>query len=288
MKKIFFVAYSPERINPGDKINILNKITKIVGSNNIKTINKVRKLYSKICGSIHVAKSIKIAESAKVIENIQRDINIAFINEISVLFNKLNIPTMEVLKAAQTKWNFHNYSPGLVGGHCISVDPYYLSFKAKQHKFKTKIILAGRQTNESMGRYVAKKTIKLLTINKINLSTARVAVLGYAYKDNIPDTRNTKILQVINELKKNGIIVNVFDSLVKNNAFKKIKIYDFKNLKKFKYDAIMLAVSHNIFLKKISYYNKFYKDDQKKIFIDVKNNYSVKDLKKEKFIFFQL
>jgi UDP-N-acetyl-D-galactosamine dehydrogenase len=288
LDKDFFVAYSPERINPGDKINILSKITKIVGANNIRTLNEVKKLYSKVCRSVHLANSIQIAESAKVIENIQRDVNIALVNEISVLLNKLNIPTMEVLKAAKTKWNFHQYFPGLVGGHCISVDPYYLSFKAKQHNFKTKLILSGRETNEAMGRYVAKKTIKLLAINKVNLSTARVAVLGYAYKDNIPDIRNTKILQVINELKKNGIIVNVFDSLVKNNAFKKIKIYDFKNLKKFKYDAIILAVSHDIFLKKISYYKKFYKDDHKKIFIDVKNNYSVTDLKKEKFIFFQL
>ena len=157
----FEVAYSPERVNPGDKVNVISTITKVIGANNKKTLNKVKKLYEKICKSLYVVSSIKIAESAKVIENIQRDINIALVNELSILFNKLGIPTNEVLKASETKWNFHHYKPGLVGGHCISIDPYYLAFKAKEKNYIPKIILSGRRLNESMSKYVAKKTLNL-------------------------------------------------------------------------------------------------------------------------------
>ena len=286
----FKVAYSPERVNPGDKVYTLKTITKIVGANDKITLGRVRNLYQKICKVVYTVSDIKIAESAKVIENIQRDINIAFVNELSILFNKLKISTNEVLKAASTKWNFHYYKPGLVGGHCISVDPYYLSFKAKKNKINTKLILSGRQINESMGKYVANNTIKLLSNNKINLLTARVAILGFTFKDNIPDIRNTKVLQIIKELKKYKINVKIFDSLASKKEAKKknIQLYDFKDLKKFKYDAIILAVSHDIFLKKINFYNRFFKNKKNKIFIDVKNNYSQKELKKHKFEFFQL
>jgi UDP-N-acetyl-D-galactosamine dehydrogenase len=289
-KEDFKVGYSPERVNPGDKVNTLTSITKIIGANDQETIQKVKSLYKKICKEVHLVSSIKVAESAKVIENIQRDINIAFVNELSILFNKLKISTNEVLEAASTKWNFHYYKPGLVGGHCISVDPYYLSYKAKENKFNTKLILSGRQINESMGKYVAIQTIKLMSDNKVNLSAARVAVLGFTFKDNIPDIRNTKVLQLINELQKHKIIVKTFDSLASKNEAKKLKIklYDFKDLKKFKYDAIILAVSHDIFLKKISFYNKFYKNKKMRLFIDIKNNYSVNELKKQKLKFFQL
>jgi UDP-N-acetyl-D-galactosamine dehydrogenase len=289
-KEDFKVGYSPERVNPGDKVNTLTSITKIIGANDQETIQKVKSLYKKICKEVHLVSSIKVAESAKVIENIQRDINIAFVNELSILFNKLKISTNEVLEAASTKWNFHYYKPGLVGGHCISVDPYYLSYKAKENKFNTKLILSGRQINESMGKYVAIQTIKLMSDNKVNLSAARVAVLGFTFKDNIPDIRNTKVLQLINELQKHKIIVKTFDSLASKNEAKKLKIklYDFKDLKKFKYDAIILAVSHDIFLKKVSFYNKFYKNKKMRLFIDIKNNYSVNELKKQKLKFFQL
>ena len=222
-KKDFKVAYSPERVNPGDKVYTLNTITKIVGANDRITLVKVKNLYQNICKVIYPVHNIKVAESAKVIENIQRDINIAFVNELSILFNKLNISTNEVLKAASTKWNFHYYKPGLVGGHCISVDPYYLSYKAKKNNFNTKLILSGRQINESMGKYVAKNVIKLLSNNKVNLSTARVGILGFAFKDNIPDIRNTKILQIINELQRNKIKFKVFDSLASKNEAKKKK-----------------------------------------------------------------
>lgn len=289
-RKDFKVAYSPERVNPGDKVYTLNTITKIVGANDKITLSIVKNLYQKICKVIYPVSNIKIAESAKVIENIQRDINIAFVNELSILFNKLKISTNEVLKAASTKWNFHYYKPGLVGGHCISVDPYYLSFKAKKNNINTKLILSGRQINESMGKYVAKNVIKLLSNNKINLSTARVALLGFTFKDNIPDIRNTKVLQIIKELKRYKINVKIFDSLASKKEAKKknVKLYDFKDLKKFKYDAIILAVSHDIFLKKIYFYNKFFRNKKIKIFVDIKNNYAPKEFKKHKFIYFQL
>ena len=290
-QKDFFVAYSPERVNPGDKINTLKNITKIIGANDIQTLGKVRKLYQHICKSIYTVDTIKIAESAKVIENIQRDINIAFVNELSVLFHKLNIPTNAVLKAASTKWNFHYYTPGLVGGHCISVDPYYLAYKAKEYNYVPKLILSGRKINESMGKYVAVEIQKILSKNRINIKTAQVAVLGFSFKENIPDIRNTKIINIIKELQKQKIKIKVFDSVASKDEVKekyKINLYNFKDLNKFKYDVIILAVAHKNFLKKISYYNKFYKDNKNKIFIDIKNKYSNYDLLNNGYKYFQL
>jgi len=289
--KDFFVAYSPERVNPGDKVNILQTITKIVGANDKSTLYKVKKLYKTICKSIYTVFSIKVAESAKVIENIQRDVNIALVNELGVLFHKLNIPTNDVLKAAATKWNFHYYKPGLVGGHCIGVDPYYLAYKAEQNNYFPQLILSGRRFNEGMGKYVATQTVKLLSINKINVPKANIAVLGFTFKENIPDIRNTKVIQIIKELHNWNIKVRVFDSVASKLEVKqkyKINLYNFADLKKFKYDAIILAVSHKIFLKKLSYYKKFYRNKKNKIFIDLKNNYSTDDLKKKNFKFFQL
>lgn len=290
-QKDFFVAYSPERVNPGDKINTLKNITKIVGANDTQTLGKVKKLYQHICKSIYTVETIKIAESAKVIENIQRDINIAFVNELSMLFHKLNIPTNAVLKAASTKWNFHYYTPGLVGGHCISVDPYYLAYKAKEYNYVPKLILSGRKINESMGKYVAVEIQKILNKNRINIKTAQVAVLGFSFKENIPDIRNTKIFNIIKELQKQKIKIKVFDSVASKDEVKKkykINLYNFKDLNKFKYDAIILAVAHKNFLKKISYFNKFYKDNKNKIFVDVKNKYSNYDLLNNGYKYFQL
>ncbi len=217
--------------------------------------------------------------------------NIALVNELSILFNKLNIPTNEVLNAANTKWNFHYYKPGLVGGHCISVDPYYLAYQAKKKNFFPKLILSGRRLNESMGKYVAVQTLKLLKNNSLDFNKSRVAVLGFAFKDNVPDIRNTKVIQILEYLKKKNVKFDVFDSWVSKNEVKKkykITIKDFKYFKKNKFDAIILVVSHKLFLKKLSFYSKFYKNKNKKIFIDVKNNYSVKDLYKNNFKYFQL
>ena len=289
--KDFTVGYSPERVNPGDKINTLSNITKIISASDNKTLRKMKKLYHEICKSTYVAESILVAESAKVIENTQRDINIAFVNELSVLFNKLKISTNEVLKAASTKWNFHYYKPGLVGGHCISVDPYYLSFKAKKNKYLPELILSGRRFNENMGKYVSKQIINLLLQNNVSLKKAQIGILGFSFKENIPDIRNTKIIQIVRELKKFNIRIKVFDSIVSAKDVKKyynLKIFKFNDLGRFKYDAIVMSVSHSMFLKNLNYYSKYYKNKEKKIFIDLKNNYSIYDLKKNNFIFFQL
>jgi UDP-N-acetyl-D-galactosamine dehydrogenase len=290
-EKDFFVAYSPERVNPGDKVNTLNSITKIVGANDIKTLEKVKKLYKNICKSIYTVNSIEIAESAKVIENVQRDINIALVNELSVLFNKLKIPTNEVLKAAASKWNFHYYKPGLVGGHCIGIDPYYLSYKAKQHNYYPQLILSGRRFNESMGRYIANQTAFLLSQNNILINKATIAILGFSFKENIPDIRNTKVIQIIEELNKWNVKIHVFDSIVSKEEVKKeygINIKSFQYIKNKKFDAIIFAVSHKEFIKKLSFYNPYFKDKNKKIIVDVKNNFTENNLRKNKYHFFQL
>ena len=289
-EKDFSVAYSPERVNPGDKINTLQNITKIISANDYKTLQRVKKLYGYICKYTYPVANIKIAESAKVIENTQRDVNIALVNEFSVLFNKLKIPTNEVLRAAATKWNFHYYKPGLVGGHCIGIDPYYLAYKAQQHKYFPKLILSGRKFNENMGRYIAKQTKLLLSRSSISLNKAKIAILGFSFKENIPDIRNTKIIQIIKELNKYKIKVEVFDSIVSPKEVKKkydITVKKFKALKNKKFDAIIFAVSHKEFIKKLSFYNIYFRN-KIKIIIDVKNNFSRKELKKNKYIYFQL
>lgn len=290
-RRDFNVAYSPERVNPGDTINTLKNITKIVGANDPKTQKTVKKIYQKICRSIYTVNSIKIAESAKIIENIQRDVNIALVNELSVLFHKLEIPTNEALKAAATKWNFHYYKPGIVGGHCIGIDPYYLAYKAEQHNYFPQIILSGRRFNENMGRYIATQTMLLLSQKSISINKARIAILGFSFKENIPDIRNTKVIQIINELNKWNVNVQVFDSIVSQEEVKKeygIKVKKFKDIKESKFDAIILAVSHKEFIKKLSFYNPYFKNKSKKIIIDVKNNFTENELKKNKYYFFQL
>ena len=289
--KDFLVAYSPERVNPGDKINTLKTITKIVGANDLKTLKKVSKLYKTICKFICAVSSIKIAESAKVIENVQRDINIALVNEFSVLFHKLNIPTNEVLKAAATKWNFHYYKPGLVGGHCIGIDPYYLAYKAEQHNYFPQLILSGRRFNENMARYIATQTSLLLSKQNIATSKAKIAILGFSFKENIPDYRNTKVIQIIKELQNWNIKVDVFDNFVSAYKVKReygITIRKLKDVKKKDYDAIILAVAHKKFINKLSYYNGWFRNKNKKIMVDVKNIFSEKELKKSNYIFFQL
>jgi len=290
-EKDFFVTYSPERVNPGDKINTLNSITKIVGANNPKILNKVKKLYLTICKSVYCVNSIKIAESAKVIENTQRDINIALVNELSVLFHKLKIPTNEVLKAAATKWNFHYYKPGLVGGHCISVDPYYLAHKAKQYNYFPQLILSGRRFNESMGKYIAMQTKLLLSQQNIPLNKAKIAILGFSFKENIPDFRNTKVIQIIKKLQEQKAKVEVFDNFVSIQEVKKeygISVKKLKNVNKYAYDAIILTVSHKNFIKNLNYYNSWFKDKNKKVMIDVKNIFLKKNLIKNNYLFFQL
>ena len=248
--KDFFVGYSPERINPGDKKHTLTKIKKITSGSNEATSNKVDLLYKSIIeAGTFKASSIKVAEAAKVIENSQRDINIAFVNELSKIFNILNINTNDVLEAAQTKWNFLPFKPGLVGGHCIGVDPYYLAQKAVKKGYYPEIILSGRRLNDSMAKYISGKVIKLMIRNSLKIKNSKILVLGFAFKENCPDFRNTKVIDVVNELKTYSTTVDVVDPIIDlndaNNEYS-LKISDSIS-EKYKYDAIVLAVAHDDF-----------------------------------------
>jgi len=245
----FFAGYSPERINPGDKVNTLTKIIKITSGSTPEVATFVDELYSSIIiAGTHKASTIKIAEAAKVIENTQRDLNIAIVNEFAKIFNKLNIDTEEVLKAAGTKWNFLHFKPGLVGGHCISVDPYYLTHKAQEVGYRPEVILAGRRINDGMGAYVATQLVKKLSSNKIHIDEAKVLVLGITFKGDCPDVRNTKIIDVIKELKDFNMSIDVYDSWASAEEVKDEYGIELVNeLEQGKYDGIVLAVDHEEF-----------------------------------------
>ncbi len=246
--KDFYCGYSPERINPGDRKNQLKNISKIVSGSNKFALNKIFSLYSKIINKkIVKVSSIKIAEAAKIIENTQRDINIAFMNELTQIFNAMNLNTQEILKAASSKWNFINFKPGFVGGHCISVDPYYLSYKSKQIGIDPKMILSGRKINDEMHKYVFKK-LKYNLPGK-NISNLNVLILGYTFKENCSDYRNTKIRDLYKLLENNFKKVEVFDPLIINRNIYKEKINFIKKLYKKKYDIILIAVAHDRFKK---------------------------------------
>ena len=246
----FFVGYSPERINPGDKEHTVEKILKVTSGSNVETGRKVDDLYaSVIIAGTHLAPSIKVAEAAKVIENSQRDINIAFVNELAKIFNLLNIDTNDVLEAAGTKWNFLPFKPGLVGGHCIGVDPYYLAQKAQEVGYHPEIILAGRKMNDSMGDYVASEVIKLLVKNDVKIKNSKILVLGITFKENCPDVRNTKVVEVIRNFEEFGTKVTVFDPWANPAEVKQeYEIDTVRNMPQNKYDAVVLAVAHNEFL----------------------------------------
>ena len=246
----FFVGYSPERINPGDKEHTVEKILKVTSGSTPEIGQKVDSLYkSVIVAGTHLAPSIKVAEAAKVIENSQRDINIAFVNELAKIFNLMNIDTQEVLKAAGTKWNFLPFKPGLVGGHCIGVDPYYLAQRAQEFGYHPEIILAGRRLNDSMGEYIASQIVKLMIKKGITVNGAELLMLGITFKENCPDVRNTKIVDVIKGLTEYGIVVTIFDPLAGIEEVKKeYKLETKKTLPTEKFDAIVLGVSHNEFL----------------------------------------
>lgn len=245
----FFVGYSPERINPGDKYHTVTKILKVTSGSTPEVAEIIDLLYkSIITAGTFKAKSIKVAEAAKVIENSQRDINIAFVNELSKIFNLLNINTNDVLEAASTKWNFLNFKPGLVGGHCIGVDPYYLAQKAQEVGYHSEIILAGRRLNDSMGEYVANQTVKLMIKNGINVKGSEILVLGFTFKEDCPDVRNSKVINIIDELKSYDLQIDIVDPLA--NEIEVLKEYNLKIEKKIKnkkYDAIIIAVGHNEF-----------------------------------------
>ena len=249
--KDFFCGYSPERINPGDKEHTVTKIKKITSGSTPEIADKVDEVYhSIITAGTHKASSIKVAEAAKVIENTQRDINIAFINELAMLFEKLHINTIDVLEAAGTKWNFLNFRPGLVGGHCIGVDPYYLTHKAQEVGYHPEMILAGRRINDDMGKYTADQVIKLMIRKGVLINKARVLVLGMTFKENCPDIRNSRVIDVVDELKDFGCKVDVTDpwadsAEVKHEyGFELVKEYNLKE-----YDCVVIAVAHNEFKK---------------------------------------
>lgn len=244
----FFCGYSPERINPGDKEHTVTKILKVTSGSTPEIADKVDALYgSIITAGTHKASSIKVAEAAKVIENSQRDINIAFVNELAILFAKMGIDTLEVLKAAGTKWNFLPFKPGLVGGHCIGVDPYYLTFKAESLGYHPEVILSGRRINDNMGAYVAKEVIKLLIKKSHKVDGARVLVLGITFKENCPDIRNSRVIDVISELRDFGCEIDVYDPWADEAEVKHEYGVSLTKEPKDKYDAVVLAVAHKEF-----------------------------------------
>ncbi len=246
----FFCGYSPERINPGDRKNRLTSIKKVVSGSNEETAEMVGKVYASVIDAgIFKASSIKVAEASKAIENAQRDVNISFMNELALIFDKMEIDTLEVIEAASTKWNFLKFSPGLVGGHCIGVDPYYLSNKSQSLGYNPQVILSGRNINDGMGSFVASKTIKLMIQNGIHIAGSKVLVLGFTFKENCPDIRNTKVIDVIEELREYKINVDVYDPYALKKEVKQEYNIDlleqFPDLKQ--YNAIILAVAHNPF-----------------------------------------
>jgi UDP-N-acetyl-D-galactosamine dehydrogenase len=282
------IAYSPERINPGDKEHTIDKVTKIVSGMDQETLEKVAFVYGQIT-TVHKAESIKVAEAAKVIENIQRDLNIALMNELSLIFGRLDIDTQAVLNAAGTKWNFHKYKPGLVGGHCIGVDPYYLTYRAQELGYQPQVILAGRQINDNMAKYVAEQTIKALIHAGKTIKGARVLILGLTFKENVKDARNSKTKEVIKELQDYGVDVIANDPYLdqheieeENFNVKKVSLESAVGV-----DCIILTVPHKEFIgKKIREYSKVYKD--KKIFYDIKGHYDKAEAEKEGFIYLRL
>ncbi len=247
--KDFFVGYSPERINPGDKKHTVEKILKVTSGSTPEIAKEIDKMYASIIeAGTHLAPSIKVAEAAKVIENAQRDINIAFVNELALIFDKLDIDTKAVLEAAGTKWNFLKFTPGLVGGHCIGVDPYYLTYKAKEIGHHPEIILAGRRLNDNMGIFVANKVIKLMIQKGHTIKGSKVLILGLTFKEHTPDIRNSKVIDVIRELKEFGIYVDVYDPWADSEEVKHEYGLELKdNINVNDYDGIVLAVSHNEF-----------------------------------------
>ena len=288
-KRDFFVGYSPERINPGDKKHRLENIVKVVAGDTPETAQKLAEIYSKVVkAGVHVAPSIKVAEAAKVIENTQRDINIALMNELAMLFDKLGIDTREVLEAAGTKWNFLKFEPGLVGGHCIPEDPYYLAYKAKEVGFHPQLILAGRRINDYTPIFVAQKVVKLLIKAGKVVQNSKVLVMGITFKENVPDARNSKVADLIKELEEYGIQVSVYDPVADPKEVE--RYYGINLMKALKenapYDGIVVAVKHKEFLNlKPEHFKEIAKENP--VLVDVKGIYPKEELAKE-FIYWRL
>ena len=286
----FKIGYSPERINPGDKVHRLETITKIVSGMDQETLDEIANIYQLVVEvGVYKAESIKVAEAAKVIENSQRDINIAFMNELSIIFNKMGIDTKSVLEAAGTKWNFLNFRPGLVGGHCIGVDPYYLTYKAEQLGYHSQIILSGRRINDDMGKYVAENLVKSLIKKDKNVKSAQVVILGFTFKENCPDTRNTKVIDIVNEVREYGIIPKIVDPQADADEAQKLYGIQFQDIATIQnMDAVILAVAHKEFeALTVDKINSFYKDDVK-IILDIKGLLERKEYEKAGYTYWRL
>ncbi len=287
----FKVGYSPERINPGDKVHRLEKIVKVVSGMDEESLENIAKVYEIIIeAGVYRAESIKVAEAAKVIENSQRDINIAFMNELSIIFNKMGIDTKSVLKAAGTKWNFLPFSPGLVGGHCIGVDPYYLTHKAEELGYHSQIILSGRKINDDMGKYVVENIIKKLIVADISVKNAKVAILGFTFKENCPDTRNSKVVDIVNELKEYGINPLIYDPVADRDLHEYgLKFNNADELVDL--DVVILAVAHQEFSSlTLSQIDGFFKKshNNQKIIIDIKGILDRKEAETQDYKYWRL
>lgn len=287
----FKVGYSPERINPGDKIHRLETIVKIVSGMDAETLEEVAKVYELVVeAGVHRAETIKVAEAAKVIENSQRDVNIAFMNELSMIFNKMGIDTKAVLEAAGTKWNFLKFQPGLVGGHCIGVDPYYLTYKAAQLGYRSQIISAGRRINNGMGKYCAENLVKKLIQADVPVKTAKVAILGFTFKENCPDTRNTKVIDIYEELREYGITPIVSDP--EADAAEAERLYGMKFVPMDTLndlDAVILAVAHDQFRELTTEdMGKLYKANGQKILLDLKGILDKKTYLSQGYLYWRL
>ena len=288
----FKIGYSPERINPGDKVHRLETIVKIVSGMDEETLDTVAKVYEMVVqAGVYRAESIKVAEAAKVIENSQRDINIAFMNELSIIFNKMGIDTKSVLEAAGTKWNFLKFAPGLVGGHCIGVDPYYLTYKAESLGYHSQIILSGRRINDDMGKYVAESLVKNLIKAEIPVLGAKVAILGFTFKENCPDARNTKVIDIYKELGEYGITPIVVDPAADADEAKRLYGISFQTMDEVKdMDAVVVAVAHQQFLGfSKEQINSFFKTfHKKKVFLDIKGLFDRKEFMTQDYIYWRL
>ncbi|QIW09651.1 nucleotide sugar dehydrogenase [Francisella sp. LA112445] len=271
----FKVGYSPERINPGDKVHRLETIIKVVSGMDDESLELIAKVYELVVDAgVHRANSIKVAEAAKVIENSQRDVNIAFVNELSIIFNEMGIDTLDVLEAAGTKWNFLNFKPGLVGGHCIGVDPYYLTYKAAELGYHSQVILSGRRINDGMGKFVIENLVKKIISADIPVKKAKVAIFGFTFKEDCPDTRNTRVIDMVDELNEYGITPYIIDPVADKEEAKHEYGLEFDNLKDVSnLDAIIVAVRHEEF-KSLSKQelDKLYAKNTKKIIFDIKGS----------------
>ncbi|MDT3766195.1 nucleotide sugar dehydrogenase [Priestia filamentosa] len=286
----FKVGYSPERINPGDKIHRLESIVKVVSGMDEESLDIIANVYEMIIeAGVHKAESIKVAEAAKVIENSQRDINIAFMNELSIIFNKLGIDTKSVLEAAGTKWNFLNFSPGLVGGHCIGVDPYYLTYKAEEMGYHSQIVLSGRKINDDMGKYVAENTVKKLIKADKQIKGAKVAIFGITFKENCPDVRNTKVVDIIKELEEYGIEIKVVDPLAdKEDLWHEYRINPCNIEEIEEMDALIFAVPHEEFKSlSLERIRKMYWN-HKPVLIDVKGLFNRAEAESMNYLYWRL